>query len=124
MKRAHILTFVFALILTLPATAQQDKIKDYINDVVQNVENLNDADEKRVLLNESFDKLITVFEKVENMNRFSDEERFGISELKKAMADRKNELNGENGFTQVPNNQLNNFANFVQQDIEQADTFI
>ena len=128
MKKAKPLIFALALLIHLPALGQADKaeskIKAYINDVVQKVEVENNADQKRQILNASFDKLITVFEKVEKMEKFSSEEKAGIIELRNTLAEKKDELNGVNGYQAVPNNQLNNFANFVQQDIEQADPYI
>ncbi|HVO72555.1 MAG TPA: hypothetical protein VMT35_00915, partial [Ignavibacteriaceae bacterium] len=44
--------------------------------------------------------------------------------LKSKMAERQSELNGRNGFNRVPDNQLDQFASFTLQDIEQADTMV
>lgn len=130
MKSARFLSYVIVLVLSVQSLAiahetdVNDKIKQYINDVVQKVEETEDADEKRTIMNDSFDKLINTFEKVENMNKFSDEEIENVTALKEMIEDRKDELNGVNGFARVQNNQLNNYASFVQQAMEQANTYI
>ncbi|MEX0608926.1 MAG: hypothetical protein WD016_04815 [Balneolaceae bacterium] len=130
MRRRQILSFVVVLILSTQIDAfgstnnENDKLKKYINDVVQKVEEAENAEEKRALLNTSFDKLITTFEKVEKMKGFSEEEIAQIGVLKSVITDRKDELNGDNGFAKVENNQLNNYANFVQQNMEQAQNYI
>lgn len=124
MKKVKALIFVLTLMISIPALGQENKIKSYINDVVQEVEAEKNAEQKRLILDSSLEKLITVFDKVEKMNRFSSEEKAGIIELKNTLVERKNELNGENGFKAVQSNQLNNFANYIQQDLEQADPYI
>lgn len=110
------------------AFAQADKattkFKKYINDVVQKVEKTEEPDKKRAILNDSFDDLISTFDKVAAMNSVSEKDRDAIAQLKTTITERKNELNGLNGYDAVKNNQLNNFANYVQQDMEQADSTV
>lgn len=122
----RLLSYAVVLILSVQsfaiaqATDSNDKLKKYMNDIVQKVEETESADEKRVILNDSFDKMINVFDKVEKMSGFSDEDIAQVTELKNVITERKDELNGENGFEAVQSNQLNNYANFVQQAMEQA----
>lgn len=114
-----LLVFSFqTLLLAKPA----DKIKKHWNKVTQKVEKAETADEKRLILNESFDDMITALSQVENMAGISKSDKENLAILKEKMQTHQHELNGQNGFERVQNGQLNNFSNYVQQDIEQADT--
>lgn len=126
MKQLFALLFVITFAVSSSAFARQgdEKLKAYINDVITEVKQVENSDEKKTLLNNTLDELIAVFSKIEEMEKFTEEEKAGITQLKKTLTERKDELNGENGFSAVPNNQLNHFADFIQQDIEQAQTYI
>jgi hypothetical protein len=102
-------------------TKLQDKFKAYTNDVVQKVKAAETAGEKRAVLNESFDKMLTALDKVESMMSLTEEEAAFVDATRERYQGYRNELNGENGFERVADSELNNFANYVQQDIEQAD---
>lgn len=101
-----------------------EMFKKHVNGVVQKVEKTESPAEKRKILNSSFDKLLTSFNRVEKMKTLSSADQSALNKLKNNITEKKNELNGLNGYRQVENNQLNNFANFVQQDLEQADSTI
>ena len=58
------------------------------------------------------------------MAGISQEDQDNLAALRNKMQNHQHELNGTNGLDQVQNNQLNNFSNYVQQDLEQADTII
>lgn len=107
-------------------SADRDKalslFKKYVNNMVQRVEKLDHPDEKRAVLNNSFDNLISVFETVQGFGFISPKDKEALEALKANIIDKKNELNGLDGYNRVADNRLNNFANFVQQDLEQADT--
>lgn len=128
----HLKSIVFVAVLAFfsqsTAFAQADKattkFKKYINEVVQNVEKAEQPEQKRAILNDSFDDLISTFDKVASMNGVSEKDREAITRLRSTITDKKNELNGLDGYAGVKNNQLNNFANYVQQDMEQADETI
>ncbi len=99
-----------------------DLFKKYINNMVQRVEKFDNPDDKRELLNSSFDNLISVFEAVQKIGFVSQKDKEAIEVMKANIIDKKNELNGWDGYRAVADNKLNNFANYVQQDLEQADT--
>lgn len=101
-----------------------DMFKKHVNNVVQKVKAEESPQQKRALLNDSFDNLLNSFNKVETMAVLSTTDQTALNELKNNITAKKNELNGMRGFKRVPDNQLNNFANFVQQDLEQADSTI
>lgn len=110
-----------------PAAAQADvgeQFKKYINKVVQKAEQADNADEKRAVLNNSFDKMIETATQVENMAFTGEQDRVAISKFKETIIEKKNELNGLDGFEKVKDNRLDDFSDYVQQDLEQAQTYI
>lgn len=125
--------FIFSVLtlamvgLASPLSAQkagdaESMFKKHINKMVESVEKAETPDSKREILNDSFDDLIGAIEKVEGMRAVSETEKQGLQVFKEDIQNKKDELNGNNGFSAVPNNSLNNFADYVQQDLEQADT--
>lgn len=126
MKIYTIIFLSIALILATSAISYGQnndatkKIKTYINKVVQKVEEAEHPDQKRAVLNKSFDKMLKAFDRIEGMKQISENDKEGIALLKENIQDKKNELNGQEGYQKVADSQLNNFANYVQQDMEQA----
>ena len=98
--------------------------KEQINKMVQKVEKADTPKKKREILNTSFDKLLTAFEKVKDMKTLSKADQAALHKLALNITQKRNELNGLAGFKRVENSQLNNFAHFVQQDLEQADSTV
>ncbi|HLR31285.1 MAG TPA: hypothetical protein VK074_02270 [Fodinibius sp.] len=128
MKISKIIIFSVTLILAT-ATAgygqsdeASERIKTYVNKVVQKVERAEDSDQKRAILNDSFDKMTEAFDRVASMEGISSGDKEGIDVLRKDIQEKRNELNGLDGYNRIADNQLNKFANYVQQDMEQADT--
>ena len=111
-------------IMAQSASDAQARFKKHINSVVEKVQSTDEAVEKRAILNNSFENLIGAIEKVESMKAIPEADKEGLVSLKDDILEKKDELNGENGFRKVPNNSLNDFANFVQQDLEQADSTV
>jgi len=62
--------------------------------------------------------------KVLSSGLISENDRIGIEQFKTILQEKQNELEGSNGYDRVPDAQLNAFANYVVQDMEQADTTI
>lgn len=54
----------------------------------------------------------------------SEKDKEAIKSMRANIQEKKNELNGEEGYQKVTDKKLNNFANYVQQDLEQADTVV
>lgn len=108
------------------ASAQQtkaaDMFKNHVNKVVQKVKKAKRPQKKRKIMNHSFDKMLKAFDKVGKINMLSKSDQAAINRLSNNIEQKKYELNGMHGFKRVSNSQLNNFANYVQQDIEQANT--
>ncbi|MEX0660285.1 MAG: hypothetical protein WD381_00850 [Balneolaceae bacterium] len=119
-----IVSVFFGLILQSTVIAQSsdasEKFKEYFNEVVHKVEREDDFDQKRVVLNESFENMMTAYKRVSSMNGISAEDQKGITELQKNISAKMDELNGRNGYDMVADAQLNDFANYAQNDLEQA----
>ena len=126
MKR--FITLSLALFLftagTLFAQNGTEKLKTYVNSVGEKVEEAESAEKKRQILNSSLDKISTVFQKVEEMGAVSEDDQADFDRMKADIQDKKNELNGEDGYKGVADRQLNSFAQYVQQDMEQADPYV
>lgn len=128
--RKFTISFLLLLftITSVPVHAQKpdahDRLKKQINEMVENVHKSETAVEKRNVLNHSFDNLITTFEKVEAMEQVPQSDKEALANFKNSIQEKKDELNGTNGYEKVPNTQLDKFADYVQQDIEQADRAI
>lgn len=129
MKKLTI-TFLLSLltVVSAPLYAQSpdahDKLKKHINEMVVNVQEAETATEKRAVLNQSFDDLVTAFNRVSAMEQVPQTDKVAITDFKNTIMDKKHELNGTNGYEKVPDKQLDEFADYVQQDIEQADRAI
>jgi len=76
---------------------------------------------KREILDGSLEEMIQAIDKIKEKKSISESDKKGLAVFKDNLVDRKNELNGLNGFKKVPNNQLNQYANYIQQNVEQAD---
>jgi hypothetical protein len=109
---------------TLFADDLRREIQKYINEVITEVKESDTPEEKREILNDLFDGLNKSFSVAKNSPYVPEEDYEGIDYLETKIRERSDELNGLNGFTKVPDNQLNEFASFTLQDIEQADTVL
>ena len=121
---------IFTVLLTffLMQTSQADDLKKelqkYINKIVTEVKDAEIPEEKREILNDLFEDLSKAFATAKNSPYVPEEDYKGIDLLETKINDRHSELNGLNGFERVPDSQLNQFATFTLQDIEQADTLL
>jgi len=101
-----------------------ESFKKHFNETVQAVHETDDADEKRALLNESFNKMITVIDKIESQASLSENELAKIQSFKYDLTEKQNELNGLDGFDEIVDEDLNDFSDFSQDMIEQANRTI
>lgn len=102
----------------------ENKFKQYFSEMSQNVQKAETASEKRDIINEALTRTDKALEKVQTMPEFPKEDAAAIASLRKDLRDKYDELNGLNGFSRVSDQNLNSFANYIQQDIEQADTWV
>ena len=124
-KLTLFLLFVGFIGFNNPLMAQNtnghEAIKKHINSVVEKVEKTEAPGQKRKVLDESLTDMVTAIDRVAARKSVSTTDKQGLAQFKKKLMERKDELNGTNGFTRVSNKQLNQYAQFIQQDIEQAD---
>ena len=112
-------------VLAIPVNADgKDELKQYFSKAADEVKATENADEKREILNESFNNMSKILDKVLSSELISENDRAGIKQYKAILQEKQNELKGSNGYDRVPDTQLNNFANYVVQDMEQADSTI
>lgn len=126
MKNSILFLFIFGLVTTLnPIQAQsadgQDALKKHVNTIVEKVEKTDDVQQKRVILDESLTDLMKAIDRVSKNAAVSESDKNALSHMKSSLKEKKEELNGMNGFAKVPDRRLNQFAHYIQQDMEQAD---
>ncbi|MCF8241772.1 MAG: hypothetical protein K9J16_10330 [Melioribacteraceae bacterium] len=114
-----LIIMLFVLSSTVIAGGEGE-LQKYFNKTATEVKAAEDASAKRGILNESFTNMLKVLNKIQNSGMLSEEESTGVGNFKTTIQEKQDELNGKNGFERVPNSQLNNFADYAVQDIEQA----
>lgn len=128
MMRKLITTICVVFAMQSVALAQSvdltEKFKKSFNETVQKVQSTEDADEKRMLLNDSFSNMITVIERIESKMDLSEEKSAQLRTYKGDIQDKKAELNGRNDFDKVQDKALDDFSDYSQQYFEQADRTI
>jgi hypothetical protein len=126
MKALIASVFIFMMfVLAIPVNADgKDELKQYFSKAADEVKTTENADEKREILNESFNNMSKILDKVLSSELISENDRAGIKQYKAILQEKQNELKGSNGYDRVQDIQLNNFANYVVQDMEQADSTI
>lgn len=114
------------MLIALPALAQdgatkaENKLKDYFSDVALRVKKEHDPAAKRKILNRSFENVFKAVDRIERMPAFTAVELQVVSEIRSRTQDKFAELNGLNNYQPVSDAQLNHFADYVVQDMEQA----
>lgn len=104
------------------STKAADMLKNHVNKVVHKVEKAKKPQKKRSILNHSFDRMLKAFNKAGKIKMLSKSDQAALNKLTNNIKQKKYELNGTHGFKRVTNSQLNHFANYFQQDLEQANT--
>lgn len=114
-----VIFMMFVLIQVGNARGTED-IQKYFNETVCKVKATDDPVEKREILNKSLQTMSRALERVESSGLVSQDERAGIDRFKTALQEKQDELTGSNGFDRVTDAQLNDFSDYVVQDMEQA----
>jgi len=119
-----IYTILFVFAIQSVAVAQSvnltETFKKSFNETVQEVQKTDDAAEKRTLLNEQLAKMLDVIERIESKAQLSEDEINQLNSYKASLVDKKNELNGLDGFDEVVDEDLDDFSDYAQQFFEQA----
>lgn len=98
-----------------------ETFKKHFNETVQEVHDTDDADEKRAILDESFNKMLSAIDRIESMASLSEDEIAGLNSFKHGITEKLSELNGLDGFDEINDEDLDDFSNFSQDFVEQAD---
>ena len=119
------------MFISATAFAQSDmsvqadaELKKYVNKVVLQVKSTDDPVEKRAILNESLDRLSGSLASVKTIASLTGEDKEFIDSFMNTLQEQQNELNGLEGFSKVQDPDLDDFADYMQQDIEQANRTI
>jgi hypothetical protein len=119
--RAAIKLTVMMLVIAFAGIAQgQDNIQQYFSDTACKVKATADPSQKREILEKSFERMFKALNAVQGSTLISKDDRAGIDRFKVILKEKQDELKGLNGYEQVPDAQLNAFAVYVVQDMEQA----
>ena len=102
----------------------QTKFKNYFNEMNLEVKNAESPAEKRDIISSSLNRMNNVLDKAEQIAAKTAEDKAFLAQMKSEINDKLAELNGENGYEKVADADLNNFANYVQQNMEQADKYV
>ncbi len=101
-----------------------ESFKMHFNETVKTVHKTDNADDKRALLNESFNKMIATIDRIEALASLTEDESTILASFRFDLTEKLSELNGLDGFDQIVDNDLNDFSNFSQDMIEQANRTI
>jgi len=117
--------FFLMFVLVLPAIADsKGELQKYFNNTANKIKATVNPTEKRAILNESFQSMNKALDIVKSSPLVSKEDGVGIDQMKAKLQDKQDQLEGNNGYTRVSDLQLNQFSNYVVQDMEQADPII
>lgn len=130
MKRSALCTVTLLLLCMQPFVARatdtdpMDRLKQYLNRTVTEVKKTDDPAEKRALLNESLQKMKKAAGRVEQLRGMDAEDKAALAAFNASVSDKLEQLNGENGYERVADVNLDRFADYVQQDLEQAQRLV
>ncbi|MGB5105325.1 MAG: hypothetical protein WBP29_11930 [Candidatus Zixiibacteriota bacterium] len=120
-KTAFRLAVVMFVLVGATIAQGQDKIQNYFNDIAAKVKATTDPAQKREVLTKSFESMVNSLNKVQGSPLVTENDKVGIEKLKVIIGEKQDELAGRNGFQRVPDAELNAFAVYVVQDMEQAE---
>ena len=80
-----------------------------------------DPAEKRAILSSGFQNMSKAITILKGTNLLSENDMAGINKFNGSLQEKRDELNGVSGFARVQDNDLNAFADYSMQDLEQAD---
>ena len=103
-----------------PATRLENRLKGYFNNLVLEVEQTKDPADKRALLNESLEQFLTAVDRIQKLPLHNQEQKQALARFAAEVREKHDELNGAAGFATVANADLDGFAEYMVQDLEQA----
>lgn len=125
-KIAGILAFMTAAIAPAQASENRDmlqaRVKTALNEMVQDVREAKTPEAKRESMEQFLGKVEQRARVAESLPFIGEENREALSYLQEKFAGYHAELRGEAGASKISDRDLDAFAGFVQQDLEQADS--
>jgi len=115
-----ILAFAFQFQANAQSVNLSETLKEHFNETVQAVKATDNPEEQRILLNDSFERMIEAVDRIEKAGEWNQDEKDQLYSLKGSIQDRMNELNGEDGYDEVVDEDLLDFSDYSQQMMEQA----
>ena len=115
-----LLLFAFQTATFAQSANVTETFKKHFNETVQQVQQTENADEKRIILNESFTKIIVAIDRIDSLSNLSEDEIAQLHSYKLGIVEKQNELNGLDGFDEILDEDLEDFSQYSQQFIEQA----
>ncbi len=100
------------------------RFKAFVNEMVTEVKATDDPEEKRAILVSSLERMNQAADIVARMPRMSDDDLAAIAVFKSDINDKLDELNGKNGYERVADSDLDEYADYLQQDLEQAQRIV
>ncbi len=109
-------------ILVIPINAGgKGELQKHFSNVANKVKATESVVEKRAILENTFKDMSKALDKVQSSFLVSEEDKNGIENLEATLKEHQDELAGTNGYERVPDSQLNNFSNYVAQNMAQAE---
>lgn len=126
--RISLSLIIFLAISQSPAISQStdlaETFKKHMNETVQEVKNEDNPEKKRAILDRSFNKMFTAIDKIESNATLSDKELAQLQAFKENIVEKSNQLNGRKDYDRISGVDLDEFSDYVQQDMEQADRIL
>lgn len=119
-----ILAFAFTAYTQLASAGDRSEIHKRLAEVAQQVKQLQNPAEKRALLDGTFKQLTDVVNQASQGPLATAADQAALKSLARNIQDKRDELNGRNGFQRVDDSRLNSFADYSIQDLEQADQWV
>lgn len=121
-------TILGVLVILLAATqtgyAGGGDISKYFSKTATEVKATDNPVEKRNILQGSLETMTGALDRIERSGYVTSEDRISAMRLKATLQEKQDELNGTNAYERVTDSQLNSFADYVVQDMQQADQYI
>jgi len=126
MKKRTVFGVLVLMLVLVQAGIAADKedIQKYFNDTACKVKATTDPIQKREILNKSLQTMSVALARVERSGLIAQEDRAVIDNFKATLQEKQDELSGSNGYERVTDAQLNDFSDYVVQDMEQAGRYI
>lgn len=126
MKTRTTLVSIMLLVCSVAMSQAQGKegLQKHFNNAAIEAKATTDPTQKREILTKSLNKMTKALDVVESMSSVSATDRAGIQRFKATLKEKQDALAGRNGQTRIADERLNDYANYLVQDMEQADTIV